>query len=116
MKKWLIAQGIDENRIIAENYATDTVETLFIHVTSSNKQNEMTLSSSVPQPMCAGAMSFCNPRHAKGERYNITTVAAPDASEEEMKFEGKRKLGIYRDALRAYGLYMISAAPEFSLN
>lgn len=33
-----------------------------------------------------------------------------------MKFEGKRKLGIYRDALRAYGLYMISAAPEFSLN
>lgn len=117
MKQWLIAQGIDENRIIAENYATDTVENFIYsrYIIKQAKRNDIVIVSSATHVRRCHVI-LQSLALAKGEHYNITTVAAPDASEEEMKFEGKRKLGIYRDALRAYGLYMISAAPEFSLN
>ncbi|BEN51729.1 MULTISPECIES: YdcF family protein [Serratia] len=117
MKQWLIHQGIDENRIIAENYATDTVENFIYsrYIIKQEKRNNIVIVSSATHVRRCHVI-LQSLALAKGEHYDITTVAAPDASEEEMKFEGKRKLGIYRDALRAYGLYMISAAPEFSLN
>lgn len=48
MKQWLIAQGIDENRIIAENYATDTVENFIYsrYIIKQAKRNDIVIVSS----------------------------------------------------------------------
>lgn len=47
-----------------------------------------------------------------GLEYNVQMVAAPDKPLAELQEEGARTLGIYRDALRAFGLNMMRSAPE----
>jgi hypothetical protein len=67
-------------------------------------------------PFCGHAGDMQALGVAKGDKYQITAVAALDKPQAELISEGPRKLGIYRDALRAYGLDLMTASPELLLN
>lgn len=117
MKKWLVVNGVSENKIIAENFAGDTVENFVFsrYILSQGDINRIVIiSSGTHVRRCKIILQTLG--LAKGDNYHITTVAALDKPLVELASEGPRKLGIYRDALRAYGLNLMTASPELLLN
>ncbi|WP_159566353.1 YdcF family protein [Budvicia diplopodorum] len=113
MKRWLIEKGIDSTRIIDENYARDTVENMIYSNYIINElaiKNVVLISSGTHVRRGRAILEVLG--WSTGAKFNVQMVAAPDKPLPELQDEGTRKLGIYRDALRAYGLYMMRSAPE----
>lgn len=113
MKRWLMDKGIDGGRIIDENYARDTVENMIYSryiINELKMKNVVLISSGTHVRRGKAILEVLGWKN--GGAFNVQMVAAPDKPLAELQDEGARKLGIYRDALRAYGLYMMRSAPE----
>ncbi|HBM2944876.1 YdcF family protein [Klebsiella michiganensis] len=113
MKGWLIEKGIDQARIIDENYARDTVENMIYsrYIINELKIKNVVLISSGTHVRRGKAILEVLGWNSGGD-FNVQMVAAPDKPLAQLQNEDDRIPGIYRDALRAYGLYMMRAAPE----
>ncbi|MFP2694250.1 ElyC/SanA/YdcF family protein [Enterobacter ludwigii] len=113
MKRWLIDKGIDASRIIDENYARDTVENMIYsrYIVDSLKIKDVILISSGTH-VRRGRAVFEILTWANGNPVNVQMVASLDKPLSQLQNEGERTFGIYRDSLRAYGLYMMRSAPE----
>lgn len=113
MKQWLINKGVDASRIIDENYARDTVENMVYsrYIVDSLQIKDVVLISSGTHVRRGRAvleiLSWAN-----GSPLNVQMVAALDKPLSQLQDEGDRTIGIYRDSLRAYGLYMMRSTPE----
>lgn len=112
MKRWLTEKGIDPDRIIDENYARDTVENMIYSrdVNELQIKNIVLISSGTHVRRGKAILEVLDGK--SGLEYNVQMVAAPDKPLAELQEEGARTLGIYRDALRAFGLNMMRSAPE----
>ncbi|WP_347253149.1 ElyC/SanA/YdcF family protein [Leminorella grimontii] len=113
MKRWLMEKGIGSARIIDENYARDTVENMVYSryiINELKVKNVVLISSGTHVRRGKAILEVLGWKN--GGEFNVQMVAAPDKPLAELQDEGARTLGIYRDALRAYGLYMMRAAPE----
>ncbi|MBA7844780.1 YdcF family protein [Klebsiella sp. RHBSTW-00484] len=113
MKRWLTEKGIDPDRIIDENYARDTVENMIYSryiVNELQIKNIVLISSGTHVRRGKAILEVLGWQN--GLEYNVQMVAAPDKPLAELQEEGARTLGIYRDALRAFGLNMMRSAPE----
>ncbi len=113
MKQWLINKGLPPANIIDENYARDTVENMIYsrYIIDILKADNIILISSGTHVRRAKAildvLSWNN-----GRSINVQMIAALDKPLSELQSENERKLVIYRDALRAYGLHIMRTAPE----
>ncbi|ERM16368.1 YdcF family protein [Brevibacillus laterosporus] len=114
MSKWLMEQGIDKNRILLDNKATDTVENALFSIAIMEREGlkDMTLVSSASH-MRRGLSVFkeASEHYAKqlGKKNdrNITNMVYLDykSMEEAHKVTKDEQLVIYRDLLRTSGIW-----------
>ncbi|WP_407829925.1 ElyC/SanA/YdcF family protein [Vibrio vulnificus] len=114
MADWLIERGISANRIIEENYATSTVDNALFsaYALARHGVKHATIISSASH-VRRGQTLFEIATWQTGPR-NITfdTVAYPDKPLNELKQASSGELlGIYRDALRTFGLWSYRSSP-----
>ncbi|EGQ7928774.1 YdcF family protein [Vibrio vulnificus] len=114
MADWLIERGISANRIIEENYATSTVDNALFsaYALASHGVKHATIISSASH-VRRGQTLFEIATWQTGPR-NITfdTVAYPDKPLNELKQASSGELlGIYRDALRTFGMWSYRSSP-----
>jgi len=114
MADWLIKKGISADRIIEENYATSTVDNALFSSYALARHNidHATIISSASH-VRRGQTLFEIASWKTGPK-NITfdTVAYPDKPLEKLeKASDKELLGIYRDALRTYGMWSYRSKP-----
>ncbi|EIV1776716.1 YdcF family protein [Vibrio vulnificus] len=114
MADWLIERGISANRIIEENYATSTVDNALFsaYALARHGAKHATIISSASH-VRRGQTLFEIATWQTGPR-NITfdTVAYPDKPLNELKQASSGELlGIYRDALRTFGMWSYRSSP-----
>ncbi|ELV8632013.1 YdcF family protein [Vibrio vulnificus] len=114
MANWLIERGISANRIIEENYATSTVDNALFsaYALARHGVKHATIISSASH-VRRGQTLFEIATWQTGPR-NITfdTVAYPDKPLNELKQASSGELlGIYRDALRTFGMWSYRSSP-----
>ncbi|WP_411202413.1 ElyC/SanA/YdcF family protein [Vibrio vulnificus] len=114
MADWLIERGISANRIIEENYATSTVDNALFsaYALARHGVKHATIISSASH-VRRGQTLFEIATWQTGPR-NITfdTVAYPDKPLNELKQASSGELlGIYRDAMRTFGMWSYRSSP-----
>ncbi|WP_411121162.1 ElyC/SanA/YdcF family protein [Vibrio vulnificus] len=114
MADWLIERGISANRIIEENYATSTVDNALFsaYALARHGVKHATIISSASH-VRRGQTLFEIATWQTGPR-NITfdTVGYPDKPLNELKQASSGELlGIYRDALRTFGMWSYRSSP-----
>ncbi|MFC0323927.1 ElyC/SanA/YdcF family protein [Gallibacterium melopsittaci] len=112
MKKWLIEQGIDANRIFADNYARSTVENaLYSRYTLAHHKIKHAILISSGSHVRRGQTLFeLATRESGPQGITFESVAALDKPIEELqKITPKDLLGIYRDSLITIGLPMFNS-------
>ncbi|HAS6196662.1 TPA: transporter [Vibrio vulnificus] len=114
MADWLIERDISANRIIEENYATSTVDNALFsaYALARHGVKHATIISSASH-VRRGQTLFEIATWQTGPR-NITfdTVAYPDKPLNELKQASSGELlGIYRDALRTFGMWSYRSSP-----
>ncbi|HAS6238065.1 TPA: transporter [Vibrio vulnificus] len=114
MADWLIERDISANRIIEENYATSTVDNALFsaYALARHGVKHATIISSASH-VRRGQTLFEIATWQNGPR-NITfdTVAYPDKPLNELKQASSGELlGIYRDALRTFGMWSYRSSP-----
>lgn len=114
MAEWLIAKGINPKRIIEENYATNTVENAIYSSYALAKHNisYATIISSASH-IRRGQVVFTVTSWQTGpHNIKFNTLAFPDKPLEQLRKPSAGELiGIYRDALRAYGMWSYRSYP-----
>ncbi len=114
MAEWLIAKGINPKRIIEENYATNTVENAIYSSYALAKHNVSyaTIISSASH-IRRGQVVFTITSWQTGpHNIKFNTLAFPDKPLEQLQKPSAGELiGIYRDALRAYGMWSYRSYP-----
>ncbi|MFF2445595.1 ElyC/SanA/YdcF family protein [Neobacillus sp. NPDC058068] len=114
MKEWLISNGIDEKRIIAEDKSTDTVENALFTTAILEKDGlkDVTLVTSASHVRRALTIfketsSYYDKMNAGNSERAFTNVAYLDypTIEEAHKVTKDEILVIYRDLLRASGIW-----------
>ncbi|WP_421213131.1 ElyC/SanA/YdcF family protein [Aeromonas dhakensis] len=114
MADWLVKKGIDRSRIIEENYATSTVENaLYSGYALARHQIEYaTLVSSASHVRRGQTLLEIACWQSGPAGIRIDSVSYPDKPLSELaKVSDSELLGIYRDALRTYGLWSYRSAP-----
>lgn len=114
MADWLVKKGIDRSRIIEENYATSTVENaLYSGYALARHQIEYaTLVSSASHVRRGQTLLEIASWQSGPAGIRIDSVSYPDKPLSELaKVSDSELLGIYRDALRTYGLWSYRSAP-----
>ncbi|MFC3746965.1 ElyC/SanA/YdcF family protein [Paenibacillus sp. GCM10012306] len=114
MSQWLIAQGINKDRIILENKSTDTVENGLFSTAILEKEGlkDVTIVTSASHIRRAIAVfkeadSFYSKMNGKAASRNFTNAVYLDykSLEEAQKVTSDEKLVIYRDLLRTSGIW-----------
>ncbi|SMY34454.1 YdcF family protein [Photobacterium andalusiense] len=114
MADWLIEKGISKDRIIEENYATSTVDNALYSsyaLARHNIKHAIIISSA--SHVRRGQTLFEIASWQTGP-HNITfdTVSYPDKPLKELAIANDAELlGIYRDALRTYGMWSYRSYP-----
>ena len=114
MADWLVKKGIDRSRIIEENYATSTVENaLYSGYALARHQIEFaTLVSSASHVRRGQTLLEIASWQSGPAGLKVDSVAYPDKPLSTLaKVSDGELLGIYRDALRTYGLWSYRSAP-----
>ncbi|MCC8190740.1 MAG: YdcF family protein [Planctomycetes bacterium] len=115
MRRWLIDHGVAPERIHEEGYARDLVENLIYsrQILDILGTDRLLLVTSADNVRRAGAgMSIQGWRHGSGWRVDATACAG--ASFTTFVDDGRDRLKLYRDALRAYGEPMMRTFPELA--
>lgn len=114
MADWLIKHGISPHRIIEDNYARSTVENaLYVsYALARHKIDHATLVSSASH-VRRGQTLFDIASWQTGPRgISFDSVSVEDKPLAELTIPSdKELLGIYRDALRVYGLWSYRSYP-----
>ena len=107
-------EGIDRSRIIEENYATSTVENALYsgYALARHEIEYATLVSSASHVRRGQTLLEIACWQSGPANIRIDSVAYPDKPLSALaKASPEELLGIYRDALRTYGLWSYRSAP-----
>ena len=114
MADWLVKKGIDRSRIIEENYATSTVENALYsgYALARHQIQYATLVSSASHVRRGQTLLEIACWQSGPAGIQIDSVSYPDQPLSALaKVSDGELLGIYRDALRTYGLWSYRSAP-----
>lgn len=114
MADWLIKKGISKNRIIEENYATSTVDNALFssYALARHKIDHATIISSASHVRRGQTLFEIASWKTGPKGITFDTVAYPDKPLKDLKeASDKELLGIYRDALRTYGMWSYRSKP-----
>lgn len=114
MADWLVKKGVDRSRIIEENYATSTVENALYsgYALARHQIQYATLVSSASHVRRGQTLLEIACWQSGPTGIQIDSVSYPDKPLSALaKVSDSELLGIYRDALRTYGLWSYRSAP-----
>ena len=114
MAEWLVKHGVGRERIIEENYATSTVDNALYsaYALARHRIDNAILVSSASHVRRGQAMMEIACWQAGPANIRFASVSYPDKPLAELaKVGDKELLGIYRDALRTYGMWSYRSAP-----
>lgn len=114
MADWLVKKGVDRSRIIEENYATSTVENALYsgYALARHQIQYATLVSSASHVRRGQTLLEIACWQSGPAGIQIDSVSSPDKPLSALaKVSDSELLGIYRDALRTYGLWSYRSAP-----
>ncbi|MCX2791350.1 ElyC/SanA/YdcF family protein [Vibrio sp. Sgm 5] len=114
MADWLIEKGISKDRIIEENYATSTVgNALFSsYALARHNINHATIISSASHVRRGQTLFEIASWQTGPQGITFDTVSYPDKPLKDLaKASDGELLGIYRDALRTYGMWSYRSYP-----
>ncbi len=114
MADWLVAHGIDRSRLIEDNYARSTVENALYSSYALARHNidHATIISSASHVRRGQALFEVASWSTGPADITFDTVAGSDQSLDELKTPTDGELlGIYRDALRVYGMWSYRSYP-----
>ncbi|WP_263769097.1 YdcF family protein [Propionivibrio soli] len=114
MADWLVQHGIGRDRVIEENYATSTVDNALFsaYALARHRIDSATLVSSASHVRRGQALLEIACWQSGPANIRIQSVSYPDKPLPELaKASAGELLGIYRDALRTYGLWSYRSAP-----
>ncbi|WP_446291641.1 ElyC/SanA/YdcF family protein [Vibrio vulnificus] len=114
MADWLIERGISANRIIEENYATSTVDNALFsaYALARHGVKHATIISSASHVRRGQTLFEIATWQTSPRNITFDTVAYPDKPLNELKQASSGELlGIYRDALRTFGLWSYRSSP-----
>lgn len=115
MAEWLIQQGIEENRIIQEDLATDTVENALFSMELAKEldfSNQLTVISSASHVRRGKVLFEIADRIVNGDltgedgaKYEIDIIGEPDNEELIHTSNEQERMVLYRDLLRIEGIW-----------
>lgn len=114
MADWLIEKGINKNRIIEDNYATSTVDNALLssYILAHHNIKHATIISSASHVRRAQTLFEIASWSTGPQNITFDTVSYPDKPLDQLKTASKSELlGIYRDALRTYGMWSYRSTP-----
>ncbi len=114
MADWLIAKGVNKNRIIEENYATSTVDNALFSSYALARHNikHATIISSASHVRRGQTLFEVASWQTGPKGISFDTVSYPDKPLKDLvKASDGELLGIYRDALRTYGMWSYRSYP-----
>ncbi|MEZ9870424.1 ElyC/SanA/YdcF family protein [Vibrio sp. 10N.261.51.C6] len=114
MADWLISKGVSKDRIIEENYATSTVgNALFSsYALARHDIKHATIISSASHVRRGQTLFEIASWQTGPQGITFDTVSYPDKPLEDLKKASSGELlGIYRDALRTYGMWSYRSYP-----
>ncbi|WP_394126774.1 ElyC/SanA/YdcF family protein [Vibrio hepatarius] len=114
MADWLIEKGIKKERIIEENYATSTVGNALFSSYALARHNiqHATIISSASHVRRGQTLFEIASWQTGPQDITFDTVSYPDKPLKELeKASDSELLGIYRDALRTYGMWSYRSYP-----
>ncbi len=114
MADWLIKQGINPNRLIEDNYARSTVENALYssYALARHKIKHATIISSASHVRRGQTLFEIASWQTGPQNITFDTIGAPDKPLEELAKPSQGELlGIYRDALRTYGMWSYRSYP-----
>ena len=114
MADWLIEKGISKDRIIEENYATSTVgNALFSsYALARHNTKHATIISSASHVRRGQTLFEIASWQTGPQDITFDTVSYPDKPLKDLaKASDGELLGIYRDALRTYGMWSYRSYP-----
>jgi len=114
MADWLVQHGVSRDRIIEENYATSTVDNALYsaYALARHRIDNAILVSSASHVRRGQAMLEIACWQSGPANIRLASVSYPDKPLAELaKVGDKELLGIYRDALRTYGMWSYRSAP-----
>ena len=113
MSDWFIGQGVDAGKILQEGHSRDLVENLLFirHTLEYNRISRLLIVTSADNLRRAGAgMDIVD--MVVGPFFERIEVVASDASLAAFTDDGRDRLKLYRDVLRAGGVPMMEIFPE----
>ncbi|UJF17643.1 YdcF family protein [Vibrio sp. SS-MA-C1-2] len=114
MADWLVNKGISRDRIIEENYATSTVGNALYssYALARHHIQHATIISSASHVRRGQTLFEIASWQTGPTGITFDTVAYPDKPLADLKVPSKGELlGIYRDALRTYGMWSYRSYP-----
>ena len=114
MADWLIEKGISKDRIIEENYATSTVGNALFSSYALARHNikHATIISSASHVRRGQTLFEIASWQTGPQGITFDTVSYPDKPLKDLaKASDGELLGIYRDALRTYGMWSYRSYP-----
>lgn len=114
MADWLVSKGISRSRIIEDNYATSTVENALntAWVLARHQIDKATLVSSASHVRRGQTLLEIACWQTGPANIRIDSVSYPDKPVSSLaRVEAGELLGIYRDALRTYGMWSYRSPP-----
>lgn len=114
MADWLVAQGLARERIIEENYATSTVDNALFssYALARLRSSQITMISSASHVRRGQALLEIASWQTGPAAARFESLAYADKPLAELKLASSGEImGIYRDALRTYGLWSYRSAP-----
>lgn len=113
MKSWLVERGIPPARIFEEGYSRDVVENLIYsrQILDINNISKALIVTSAQNVRRAGAvMDILAWKY--GSAWKTEVTATSGQSSPAFVDDGRDRLKLYRDTLRAYGMPMMRTLPE----
>ncbi|PSV22131.1 transporter [Photobacterium leiognathi subsp. mandapamensis] len=114
MADWLIEKGISKDRIIEENYATSTVDNALFssYALARHHIKHATIISSASHVRRGQTLFEIASWQTGPQNITFDTVSYPDKPLKELATPSDSELlGIYRDALRTYGMWSYRSYP-----
>ncbi|MDF4310956.1 YdcF family protein, partial [Vibrio parahaemolyticus] len=114
MADWLIEKGVSKDRIIEENYATSTVGNALFSSYALARHNikHATIISSASHVRRGQTLFEIASWQTGPQGITFDTVSYPDNPLKDLaKASESELLGIYRDALRTYGMWSYRSYP-----
>ncbi|MGL5306825.1 MAG: ElyC/SanA/YdcF family protein [Aeromonas veronii] len=114
MADWLANHGIERSRLIEENYATSTVDNALYsaYALAHHQVDYATLVSSASHVRRGQTVLEIACDQIGPAKISLTSVSYPDKPLQELATPSESELlGIYRDALRTYGMWSYRSTP-----